>query len=77
MKRIILSPRRALNGRKELVLTEKCALTWKLKSYTSQARIVTSYKGDYRLDGVCLPGEIPSNISVRRFFNKELIMTKK
>ena len=29
------------------------------------------------LDGVCLPGKVPSNASVRRFFNKELIMTKK
>ena len=29
------------------------------------------------MDGVSLPGEIPSNVSVRRFLNKELIMSKK
>ena len=29
------------------------------------------------LDGVCLPGEVPSNASVRKIFNKELIVTKK
>ena len=29
------------------------------------------------MHGVSLPGEIPSNASVRRFFNKEVMMTKK
>ena len=40
-------PRRALSGRKESVLTENVRSYLEVESYASQARIVTSYKGDY------------------------------
>ncbi|XP_044166513.1 uncharacterized protein LOC122950562 [Acropora millepora] len=69
-------PRRALNGCKESVLTEN------VRSYLEVEKLCkpSSYSDELQrrlLDGVCLPGEAPSNASVRRFFNKELIMTKK
>jgi len=68
-------PRRALSGRKESVLTEN------VHSYREKLCKPSSYSNELQrrllLDGVSLPGEIPSNASVRRFFNKELIMTKK
>ena len=38
-------------------------------SYELQRRLL--------LDGVCLPGEVPSQASVKRFFNKDLLMTRK
>ena len=70
-------PRRALSGCKESVLTEN------VRSYLEVEKLCkpSSYSDELQrrllLDGVCLPGEVPSNASVRRFFNKELIMTKK
>ena len=70
-------PRRALSGRKESVLTEN------VRSYLEVEKLCkpSSYSDELQkrllLDGVCLPGEILSNASVRRFFNKELVMTKK
>ena len=70
-------PRRALSGRKESVLTEN------VRSYLEVEKLCkpSSYSNELQrrllLDGVSLQGEIPSNASVRRFFNKELIMTKK
>ena len=69
--------RRALSGCKESVLTEN------VRSYLEVEKLCkpSSYSDELQrrllLDGVCLPGKIPSNASVRRFFNKELIMTKK
>lgn len=70
-------PPRALSGRKESILTED------VRSYLEVEKLCkpTSYgnKLQRRLlsDGVCLTGEILSNASARRFFNKELIMTNK
>ena len=70
-------PRRALSGCKESVLTEN------VRSYLEVEKLckLSSYSNQLQsrllLDGVCLPGEIPSTASVRRFFNKELIMTRK
>ena len=70
-------PRRALSGCTESVLTEN------VRSYLEVEKLCkpSSYSDELQrrllLDGDCLPGEIPSNASVRRFFNKELIMTNK
>ena len=69
-------PRRALSGCKESVLTEN------VRSYLEVEKLCkpSSYSDELQrrlLDGVCLPGAVSSNASVRRCFNKELIMTKK
>ena len=70
------APRRALSGRKESVRTEN------VRSYLEFEQLCkpSSYSDELQrrllLDDVCLPGEIQSNASVERFFNKDLIMTE-
>ena len=70
-------PRRALSGCKGSVLTENVRSYLELEKLCRPSSYSDELQRRLLLDGVCLPGEVPSNASVRRFFNKELIMTKK
>ena len=70
-------PRRALSGRKESVLTENVHSYLEVEKLSKPSSYSNELQRRLLLDGVCLPGEIPSNASVRRFFHKELIRTKK
>ena len=54
-----------------------CALNLEVEKLCKPSSYSNELQRRLLLDGVCLPGEIPSNVSVRRFFNTELIMTKK
>ena len=71
------APRRALSGRKESVLAENVRSYLEVEKLCKPSSCSDDLQRRLLLDGVCLPGEIPSNASVRRVFNKELIMTKK
>ena len=70
-------PRRALSGCKESVLTENVRSCLEVEKLCKPSSYIFELQRRLLLDGVCLPGEVPSNASIRRFFNKELIMTKK
>ena len=70
-------PRRALSGRKESVPTKNVRSDLEVEKLSKPSSYTNGLQRRLLLDGVCLPGEIPSNASVRRFFHKELIMTKK
>ena len=70
-------PRRALSGRKESVLNGNVRSYLEVEKLCKPSSYCNELQRRLLLDGVSLPGEIPSNASVRRFFNKGLIMTKK
>ena len=66
-------PRRALSGRKESVLNENVRSYLEVEKLCKPSSYCNELQRRLLLDGVSLPGEIPSNASVRRFFNKGLI----
>ena len=71
------APRRAVSGRKESVRTENVCSYLEVDKLCKPSSYSDELQRRLLLDGVCLPGEILSNASERRFFNKELITTKK
>ena len=70
------APRRAVSGRKESVRTENVCSYLEVDKLCKPSSYSDELQRRLLLDDVCLPGEIQSNASVKRFFNKDLIMTE-
>lgn len=70
-------PRNALSGRKHSVLHDDVCSYLEVEKLSQPSLYSEELQRRVLLDGVCLPGEIPSRASISRFFQKELVMTKK